>query len=88
VAEAMLAGCVPVVTEAGALPEVVGDTGVRISAPTAEAVVGGVRRALELGPPEGARARSWVLEAFPLSARADGICDEVDAALGQTPEAP
>jgi glycosyltransferase involved in cell wall biosynthesis len=83
VAEAMLAGCVPVVTEASALPEVVGDTGVRISAPTADEVADGVRRALAAGAPAGARARARVLEAFPLAARAGGICAEVEAALAQ-----
>ena len=81
VAEAMLAGCVPVVTEAGALPEVVGDTAVRIPAPRAEEVAAGVRRALELGPEQGERARARALEHFPLKARIDGICGEVEAAL-------
>jgi glycosyltransferase involved in cell wall biosynthesis len=80
-AEGMLAGCVPVVTEAGALPEVVGDTGVRIPAVGAGEIAAGVRTALELGPEAGARARARVLERFPLEARADGICDEVQAAL-------
>jgi glycosyltransferase involved in cell wall biosynthesis len=87
VAEAMLAGSVPVVTDAGALPEVVGDTGVVIPAPTAADVADGVRRALELGPDEGARARTRVLERFPLSARAEGICAEVEAALEGRSEA-
>ena len=54
-AEAMLAGAVPVVTSAGALPEVVGDTGVTIAEPTPAAVAGGVRAALELGPEAGLR---------------------------------
>jgi glycosyltransferase involved in cell wall biosynthesis len=83
VAEAMLAGAVPVVTEAGALPEVVGDTGVRIGAVAPGEVAAGVRHALELGPTEGARARARVLERFPLEARADGICEEVEAALSR-----
>jgi glycosyltransferase involved in cell wall biosynthesis len=81
-AEAMLAGCVPVVTDVTALPEVVGDTGVKIGAPTPEEVAAGVRRALELGPQEGARARARILERFPLERRAEGICAEVEAALG------
>ena len=80
-AEAMLAGCVPVVTDVTALPEIVGDTGVRIAAPTADEVAAGVRRARELGAAEGARARARVLERFPLAKRADGICAEVEAAL-------
>jgi glycosyltransferase involved in cell wall biosynthesis len=81
-AEAMLAGCVPVVTDVTALPEVVGDTGVRIAAPTPEEVAAGVRSALELGAKEGARARARILERFPLERRAEGICAEVEAALG------
>ena len=80
-AEGMLAGCVPVVTDAGALPEVVGDTGVRIPAVEANDVAVGVREALAMGPEAGARARERVLERFPLQARANGICDEVQAAL-------
>jgi len=48
VAEAMLAGCVPVVMGVTAMPEVVGDTGVLLDSQDAEAVAAGVRRALEL----------------------------------------
>lgn len=80
-AEAMLAGGVPVVTSAAALPEVVGDVGVTIDEPTPGAVADGIRRALELGRPEGARARARVLEHFTYEARRDGICAEVEAAL-------
>jgi glycosyltransferase involved in cell wall biosynthesis len=81
VAEAMLAGCVPVVTDAGALPEVVGDTGVTIAAVDPTEIAGGIRSAVELGPEGGAQARARVLERFPLEARAAGIRSEVEAAL-------
>ena len=50
VAEAMLAGCVPVVVNVTAMPEVVGDAGVLIESQRPEEVADGVRRALELGP--------------------------------------
>jgi glycosyltransferase involved in cell wall biosynthesis len=80
-AEAMLAGEVPVVTPAGALPEVVGDVGVTIPAATPDDIAAGVRKALELGPEEGARARARVLEHFTYEARRDGISAEVAAAL-------
>jgi glycosyltransferase involved in cell wall biosynthesis len=79
VAEAMLARCVPVVTDAGALLEVVGDTGVVIPTPEPAQVADGVRRALELEA--GERARRRVLERFPYEMRRDGICREVEAAL-------
>ena len=86
VAEAMLARCVPVVTDAGALLEVVGDTGVVIAEPEARQVADAVRRALELGPEAGERARRRVLERFPYEMRRDGICREVEAALdGERP---
>lgn len=79
-AEAMLGGAVPVVTEAGALGEVVGSTGVRIAEPTAEAVAAGVRRAVELGPDAGAAARERILAEFPLEARRAALVSEVEAA--------
>ena len=83
VAEAMLARCVPVVTDAGALLEVVGDAGVRIDSPDPDRIADGVRAALELGPEAGERARRRVLDRFTYEARRDGICHEVDAALGE-----
>lgn len=46
-AEGMLCGAVPVVTDAGALPEVVGDTGVVIASQEPAAIAAGVCRALE-----------------------------------------
>jgi glycosyltransferase involved in cell wall biosynthesis len=81
VAEAMLAGCVPVVMDVTAMPEVVGDAGVLISSQRPEAVAEGVRRALELGPGGGARARERILREFPLEARREGLLRVVEEAL-------
>jgi glycosyltransferase involved in cell wall biosynthesis len=81
VAEAMLAGCIPVITAAGALPEVVGEAGVRIDAPSPEAIGEGIRRALELGPEARAAARDRIVEEFPLSRRRDGLLQLVDELL-------
>lgn len=82
VAEAMLAGCVPVITRAGALPEVVGDAGVEVDSATPEAVAGGVRRALVLGTEERLAARSRILERFPLERRAQALHQVVAGLLG------
>jgi glycosyltransferase involved in cell wall biosynthesis len=84
VAEAMLAGCVPVVMNVTAMPEVVGDAGVLIESQAPDAVADGVRRALELGPGAAARARERILAAFPIEARRDGILAVVEEALGQS----
>jgi len=81
VAEAMLAGCVPVVMDVTAMPEVVGDAGVLIDSQDAQSVAGGIRRALELGPEGGRRARERILSAFPMTGRRDGILAVVDDAL-------
>jgi glycosyltransferase involved in cell wall biosynthesis len=83
VAEAMLARCVPVVTDAGALLEVVGDTGVVIAEPEPRHVAQGIRRALELGPDAGERARRRVLDRFPYEMRRDGLVREVEAARAE-----
>ncbi len=81
VAEAMLAGCVPVVMNVTAMPEVVGDAGVLIESQDPEAVAAGIREALELGPPASAAARERILTAFPMDGRREGILRVVEEAL-------
>jgi glycosyltransferase involved in cell wall biosynthesis len=81
-AEAMLAGCIPVVTTAGALPEVVGDVGVTVAPDDAQALADGIRTALELGPDERRRARERILREFPVESRRDGLFRIVESALG------
>jgi glycosyltransferase involved in cell wall biosynthesis len=83
VAEAMLAGCVPVVMNVTALPEVVGDTGVLIDSQRPEEVAAGVRRALELAPDAALRARERILSKFPLERRRAGLLRVVEEALGE-----
>lgn len=80
-AEAMLAGAVPVITPAGAMPEVVGDTGIVIEDATPEAVARGVRDALGLGPQAGRAARERVRVTFTYEKRRDGILEELGRAL-------
>ena len=82
VAEAMLAGCVPVVMDVTAMPEVVGDAGVLIGSQEPSAVAAGVRRALELGPDAARRARERILREFPMERRRDGLLKVVEEALG------
>ena len=83
VAEAMLAGCIPVTTAAGALPEVVGDAGVVIGEASAEAVARGVEQALALDERARAAARDRVLERFPLRVREEGLEAVVREALAR-----
>jgi glycosyltransferase involved in cell wall biosynthesis len=81
VAEAMLAGCVPVVTAAGALPEVVGDTGVVVPSAEPEAIAAGIREAHTRLADARSRARDRVLTHFPLDLRRRGLLALVDQAL-------
>ena len=84
VAEAMLAGCVPVVTRAGALPEVVGDTGVQVDAPAepeALAAAVGEARARGAAAGGGTAARERVLREFSPDRRAVALHDLVERAL-------
>jgi glycosyltransferase involved in cell wall biosynthesis len=82
VAEAMLAGCVPVVLNVTAMPEVVGDTGVLLESQRPDEVAAGIRRALELGPEAASGARERILTSFPMERRREGILRVVEAALG------
>jgi glycosyltransferase involved in cell wall biosynthesis len=81
VAEAMLAGCVPVVMNVTAMPEVVGDAGVLIESQQPEAVAAGIRAALELGTPASHAARERILTTFPMDRRREGILRVVEEAF-------
>jgi glycosyltransferase involved in cell wall biosynthesis len=81
VAEAMLAGCVPVVVNVTSMPEVVGSAGVLIESPRPQAVAAGIARALALGPDANRSARERILTTFPMESRRDGILRVVDEAL-------
>jgi glycosyltransferase involved in cell wall biosynthesis len=81
VAEAMLAGCVPVVMNVTAMPEVVGDAGVLIESQEPAAVADGVRRALAMGPGAAATARDRILTCFPMENRRSGILRVVEEAV-------
>jgi glycosyltransferase involved in cell wall biosynthesis len=84
VAEAMLAGCVPVAMDVTAMPEVVGDAGVLISSQAPDEVADGVRRALELGEAAQRRARERIAAKFPLERREEGILRLVEQALSRS----
>jgi glycosyltransferase involved in cell wall biosynthesis len=68
VAEAMAAGCIPVVTRQGALPEVVGDTGVYTGAEP-HAIAKAILWAMNMPEASRARARQRVLAHFSLQKR-------------------
>ena len=70
-AEAMLCGCVPVVTERGNLPEVAGDTGFGCKYGDLDSTVEAIKKAL--ASEDGAKARERVKTSFPLEKREEGI---------------
>jgi glycosyltransferase involved in cell wall biosynthesis len=82
VAEAMLGGCIPVVTRAGALPEVVGEAGVYIRGKEASDLADGIRRAANAGPEARRACRERILTAFPLENRRTGLRGVVATAMG------
>jgi glycosyltransferase involved in cell wall biosynthesis len=85
VAEGMLAGCIPVTTEAGALPEVVGNVGVQTRGQDPAAIATAIERALELGDDARAAARERVLRCFPLDVRREGLQELVPETLAAHP---
>ncbi len=69
VAEAMLAGCIPVVARAGSLPEVVGNCGLYCETNEPDVVMQCVRSALASPHAERVQARDRILKEFPLGKR-------------------
>lgn len=81
VAEAMLAGCIPVVTQAGALPEVVADTGVVVASATPRALAGGIAQAMSLGREAAQRTRFQVLSQFAVERRRKALFELIESLL-------
>lgn len=69
VAEAMLAGCVPVTAKAGALPEVTGECGICINSTDAAEIANAVETALTFTGEARNVIRCRILEMFPLANR-------------------
>jgi len=69
VAEAMLAGCIPVVSAAGSLPEVVGSVGRIVDDPEARLFAPAVEEALEASDLDRSSCRDRILREFPVSRR-------------------
>jgi glycosyltransferase involved in cell wall biosynthesis len=82
VAEAMACECVPVVTDSGSLPEVVGDAGLFVPVEDPDAAARAFRSAMAAGEERGKRARARVIELFRPATREHAlraILDEVMA---------
>ena len=73
VAEAMLAGCIPVVSKCGALPEVVGDCGIYLDTIDPQAIAKSVSEALEFPDEARLNARTRVLREFTISRRQESF---------------
>ncbi len=80
-AEAMACGCVPVVTDRGALPEVVGDTGFVVPFNDPERTIDAVQKALTSN--RGAAARERVKVKFSREKREIGLKNAILDIVGQ-----
>jgi glycosyltransferase involved in cell wall biosynthesis len=78
IAEAMLCGCVPVVSRSGAIPEVVGNTGVYVDELTPENSAEKIKYALSLPDDNGEKARYRIIEKFPLERRKEQILELIE----------
>ena len=80
-AEAMLAGCTPVVTPAGAIPEVAGSVGEYAAYGDVAATTAAIERAFASPRPQAARDR--IATEFTLERRRLGIVQVVERLLGE-----
>src|SRR5437667_1268655 len=72
-AEAMLSGCVPVVSDRGAIPEVVGELGFHVQRDNPAEIARAVRQALATPATAGEQVRSRIVRLFPLGRRAAAL---------------
>ncbi len=79
-AEAMLCECVPVVTDRGAIPEVVGDTGFYVPFGDSKVAATKIKDAM-MATKNGKRARERIVNLFPLQKRERDLVKEIDSLL-------
>ncbi|MCD4672294.1 MAG: glycosyltransferase [Anaerolineaceae bacterium] len=84
VAEAMLKGCIPVVTRCGSLPEVVGDTGVYATSNSPADVAQAIQTGLSMDPVWRQRARDRILNEFSIERRREAFHVKVESVLADT----
>lgn len=77
-AEAMLFQCVPVVTDRGSIPEVVGDCGLYVPYGDPQKTAQAIQEAYEQGQGMGASARQRILSQFPLENRRSQLLDMIE----------
>jgi len=73
VAEAMLAGCVPVTTGAGSLPEVTGECGIRVTSTAAADIAQAIQAGLAYTNEDRLSIRTRILEKFPMKRRREQL---------------
>lgn len=73
VAESMLAGCIPVISKAGALPEVVGINGIFIDSFEPTSIADSIKKGLGIGQKYREDARKWILTEFPMIKRTNSF---------------
>jgi glycosyltransferase involved in cell wall biosynthesis len=89
VAEAMLGGCIPVVTRRGALPEVVGECGRYIDEESPRGVAAALMQALADGVSLRRAARERILDHFPIGKRREALAGLLESILAPgLPEVP
>lgn len=81
-AEAMACECVPVVTERGAIPEVVGDAGIYVPVEDPRATSSAIRQIIaDKNNTRGKRARQRIADLFPVAKREQGLKATMEAVL-------
>ena len=83
--EAMLCGCVPVVSRVGGMPEAAGDTGRIVDAPDADAIADALVQAL--AQPDRAAPRARIATQFSRERRRAGLAEHLDRLIAGGPAA-
>ena len=82
-AEAMLCECIPVVTNRGAIPEVVGDTGYYVEYGDVTGAAEAIRRAMNDPDDKGKKARARIKEKFTLEERERRLLKVIEGLIKQ-----
>ena len=82
VAEAMLCGCIPVVSRRAALPEVIGNSGFFVDELLPEALAAKISAAMAAPGEFGKMARRRIVGRFPVEAREAGLIEAIKVVSG------